>query len=136
MKERKDRVEDALHATKAAAQEGYVPGGGVAFLRAMDAVTAARNKARGDEKIGYDIVLEALKSPLRQIAANGGYDGDVAVEQAMSKTGGYGFDAAKGEFTDLVKAGIIDRPWSLAPPCSTGPRWPGSCSPPACWSPS
>src|SRR6185312_13204890 len=77
MKERKDLIDDALHATRAAAEEGIVPGGGVAFLRAIEAVENAKGKAKGDEKIGFDIVAQALRSPARQIADNAGEDGDV-----------------------------------------------------------
>jgi chaperonin GroEL len=108
MKEKKDRVDDALHATKAAAKEGYVPGGGVAYLRAIPAVQKAKSKGKGDEKLGFDIVEAALKFPLHQIVTNSGEDGDIVVEQVMEKTGNYGYDASKGEYTDLVKAGIID----------------------------
>jgi chaperonin GroEL len=108
MKERKDRVEDALNATRAAAKEGYVPGGGVACLRAVDAVLEARKKARGDEKIGYDIVANALEAPAWHIASNAGADGDVVVEKIKAGKGGSGFNAATGEHEDLVKAGIID----------------------------
>ncbi|MCP3905148.1 MAG: chaperonin GroEL [Planctomycetes bacterium] len=108
MKERKDRVEDALHATRAAAKEGYVPGGGVACLRVIDAVTEKRKKARGDEKIGFEILETALEGPAWTIASNAGHDGDVVVEKVRSGKGAYGFNAATGEFEDLVKAGIID----------------------------
>jgi len=108
MKERKDRVDDALHATKAAAQEGYVPGGGVVFIRAIDAVTAARSKARGDEKFGYDIVTAALETPLRQIVQNAGEDGFLVVERVKESKGNAGYDAATGQYVDMVKAGIID----------------------------
>ncbi|MCE9590266.1 MAG: chaperonin GroEL [Planctomycetes bacterium] len=108
MKERKDRVDDALHATKAAAQEGYVPGGGVAFLRAIPAIQAAKSKAKGDEKQGFDIVEAALVAPLRQIVVNRGEDGDVVVQSVLEKKGSNGYDAATGEYVDLVKAGIID----------------------------
>jgi chaperonin GroEL len=108
MKERKDRVDDALHATKAAAQEGYVPGGGVAFLRAIPAVEDAKAKARGDEKLGFDIVLQALRAPLHQIAQNSGEDGDIVVDAVLGKKGSFGYDAATGQYLDLVKAGIID----------------------------
>ncbi|HNQ22385.1 MAG TPA: chaperonin GroEL [Phycisphaerae bacterium] len=108
VKERKDLVEDAFHATKAAAEEGIVPGGGVAFLRAIDAVAAARDKTRGDAKIGCEIVMAALRAPTRQIAANGGYEGEVIVEQILEKNGNLGFDVRNGEFVDMVKAGIID----------------------------
>ncbi|MBX3357656.1 MAG: chaperonin GroEL [Phycisphaeraceae bacterium] len=108
MKEKKDRVDDALHATRAAAKEGYVPGGGVALVRTQDAIIAAQKKAKGDEKIGFDIVLHATEACLKQIAANGGHDGDLVVEKVKEKSGGWGFNAATGEYEDLVKAGIID----------------------------
>ncbi len=108
VKERKDLVDDAFHATKAAAEEGIVPGGGVAFLRAIPAVKSGRAKARGDAKIGFDIVAEALRAPTRQIVVNSGAEGEVIVEQILEKTGAYGFDVCKGEFTDMVKAGVID----------------------------
>jgi len=108
MKERKDLLEDALHATKAAAQEGVVPGGGVIFLTAIAAVEAAKAKAKGDEKIGFDTVISALKSPTRQIVDNGGGEGDVVVARLLERGGSIGYDAAKNEFTDMIKAGIID----------------------------
>ena len=108
MKELKDRVDDSLHATRAAAKEGYVPGGGVAYLRAAATVADARRKGKGDEKIGYDIVAAALEAPCRQIAQNTGVDGDVVVEQVREAEGAMGFDAAAGQHVDLVKAGIID----------------------------
>ncbi|MCZ6834595.1 MAG: chaperonin GroEL, partial [Planctomycetota bacterium] len=108
MKERKDLVDDALNATRAAAKEGYVPGGGVALLRAIDAVNEARKKAKGDEKIGYDIVAQAMEAPAAQIAINAGFDGDVVVEKVRASKSGQGFNAATGEYTDLIKAGIID----------------------------
>jgi chaperonin GroEL len=111
MKERKDRVDDALHATRAAAKEGYVPGGGVAFIRAIDAVETAARKAKGDEKFGYDIVAEALTSCCAQIARNAGFDGDLVVERVREgggKSAGFGFNAATGQYEDLVKSGIID----------------------------
>ena len=109
MKERKDLIDDALHATKAAAEEGIVPGGGVAFLRAIEAVESAKSKARGDEKLGFDIVAEALRWPTRQIAENAGEDGDVVVDQILSnKNPAWGYDAANGEFVDMLKSGIID----------------------------
>jgi chaperonin GroEL len=109
MKERKDLIDDALHATKAAAEEGIVPGGGVAFLRAIEAVENAKSKAKGDEKLGFDIVAEALRWPTRQIAENAGEDGDIVVDQILSnKNPAWGYDAAKGEFVDMLKSGIID----------------------------
>jgi chaperonin GroEL len=108
MKERKDRVEDALNATRAAAKEGYVPGGGVACLRVIPAVLDGRKKARGDEKLGFDILARALEAPAWQIAANSGADGDIVVERIKAEKGGFGFNAATGQYEDLVKAGIID----------------------------
>ncbi|MEM6855019.1 MAG: chaperonin GroEL, partial [Planctomycetota bacterium] len=108
MKERKDRVDDALAATKAAAQEGYVPGGGVSFVRAIEAVEAKRKSAKDDAKIGFDIVAAALEAPLRQIVDNAGEDGYVVVEQVRASKGNKGYNAATGEHVDLVKAGIID----------------------------
>jgi len=108
MKERKDRVDDALHATRAAAKEGYVPGGGVSFLRAIAAVEAARSKAKGDERHGFDILAEALRAPARQIAQNAGVDGDLVCEKVLEGKDGFGYNAATGEYQDLVRAGIID----------------------------
>ena len=108
MKERKDLLEDALHATKAATEEGVVAGGGVVFLRAISEVEKGRTKAKGDEKIGYDILCGALKAPTRQIVDNGGEPGDVVVAQLLEKSGNMGYDANTGEFVDMFKAGIID----------------------------
>ncbi len=109
MKERKDLIDDALHATKAAAQEGIVAGGGVAFLRAINAVENAKGKAKGDEKIGFDIVAVALRSPTRQIADNAGEDGEVVVAEILeNKNPAWGWNAATAEFGDMFKMGIID----------------------------
>ena len=108
MKERKDRVDDALSATRAAAKEGYVPGGGVAFLRAINAVEDSRRKGKGDERYGYDIVAEALEAPAFHIANNYGEDGDLVISKVRESKGGNGFNASNGKFEDLVKAGIID----------------------------
>ncbi len=108
VKERKDLVDDALNATRAASEEGVVPGGGVVFLRAIDAVNKARSSVKGDQKMGCDIVANALRAPTRQIAENGGDDGDVVVAQVLEKSGNVGFDARAREYTDMVKAGIID----------------------------
>jgi chaperonin GroEL len=109
MKERKDLIDDALHATRAAAEEGIVPGGGVVFLRAIEAVENARSKAKGDERIGFDIVAEALRSPAQQIADNAGDDGEViAAEILESKNLSWGYNAATSEFGDMFKLGIID----------------------------
>ena len=108
MKQRKDLVEDALAATRGAAKEGFVAGGGVALLRTQDAIEAARKKAKGDEQIGYDIVYDAVESCVRQIAENAGFDGDLVVENVREGKANEGFDASTGEYLDLVKAGIID----------------------------
>ena len=108
MKQKKARVEDALHATRAAVEEGIVPGGGVALLRCREAVEKARSQAKGDEKIGVDIVLHALEAPIRQIAENGGIDGGVVADEVAGKDLNVGYDANKGEYVDMFKAGIID----------------------------
>ncbi|MBN1344676.1 MAG: chaperonin GroEL [Phycisphaerae bacterium] len=108
VKERKDLVEDAFHTTRAAVEEGVVPGGGVALLSTSDAVAGARNKAKGDEKIGVDIIARAIEAPARQIAENAGVDGGVAVAKIRKKGGKFGFDGRTGEIVDMVKAGIID----------------------------
>ncbi len=108
MKERKDLIDDALHATRAAAEEGIVPGGGVALLRAIAAVNAAKPK-KGDERIGYEIVSEALRYPARQIADNAGEDGEVVVAKILENTNqNYGYNARTDEYGDLVKMGVID----------------------------
>ncbi|MEI6504372.1 MAG: chaperonin GroEL [Planctomycetota bacterium] len=108
MKQKKARVEDALHATRAAVEEGIVPGGGVALLRCREAVEKARAQAKGDEKIGVDIILHALEAPIRQIAENGGIDGAVVADEVSQKDVNIGYDANKGEYVDMIKAGIID----------------------------
>ena len=108
MKERKDLLEDALHATRAAAGEGVVVGGGIVFLRAIGEVEKARAKAKGDEKIGFDIVTNALKAPTTQIVENGGEQGDVVVAKLLEKGKNIGYDANTGQFVDMFKAGIID----------------------------
>jgi len=111
MKERKDLLEDALHATRAATEEGVVAGGGVVFLRAISQVEKARAKAKGDEKIGFDIVSKALKAPTSQIVDNSGDHGDVVVAkllEKLEKRGNTGYDANTGQFVDMLKAGIID----------------------------
>lgn len=108
MKQKKARVEDALHATRAAIEEGILPGGGVALLRCREAIENIRSNARGDEKIGVDIVLHALSAPLRQIADNCGIDGAVVVDAVMEKPVNTGFNAHTGEYVDMFKAGVID----------------------------
>jgi len=111
MKEKKDLLDDALHATKAAAAEGIVPGGGITFLRAIAVVEKEKSKAKGDEQIGFDIIAQALRKPTMQIADNSGEHGDVIAEQLLERLGGeknIGYDANKGEFVDMLKAGIVD----------------------------
>ena len=108
MKQKKARVEDALHATRAAVMTGILPGGGVALLRCKDAVQAARSGARGDEKIGVDIILGALDAPMRQIADNGGIDGSVVADIVSEMPNNSGYNANTGEYCDLVKDGVID----------------------------
>ncbi|MGD0383376.1 MAG: chaperonin GroEL [Thermoguttaceae bacterium] len=108
MKQKKARVEDALHATRAAAEEGILPGGGVALLRCREAVEKVRGSARGDEKIGVDIIHRALSQPLRQIADNCGVDGSVVADEVSEKPANTGYDANTGKYVDMVKAGIID----------------------------
>ena len=108
MKQKKARVEDALHATRAAAEEGIVPGGGVALVRSREAVEKARSAARGDEKIGVDIVLRSLDMPIRQIADNCGVDGSVIADEVGQKADAIGYDANTGKYVDMFKAGIID----------------------------
>ncbi|MHC4531416.1 MAG: chaperonin GroEL [Planctomycetota bacterium] len=111
MKERKDLLEDALHATRAATEEGVVAGGGVVFLRAISQVEKAKSKVKGDEKIGFDILVNALKSPTVQIVENSGGQGDVIVAGLLEKPAAQanvGYNANTGEFVDMFKAGIID----------------------------
>ena len=106
MKEKKARVEDALNATRAAVEEGIVPGGGVAYLRCLPAL--AKMQLEGDKKIGVDIVRRALEEPIRQIANNAGQEGSVVTEKVKNEKGSFGFDASQDEYTDMIKAGIID----------------------------
>lgn len=108
MKQKKARVEDALHATRAAIEEGILPGGGVALMRCKEAVAAARKGAKGDEKVGVDIVLGALDAPIRQIASNGGIDGSVVADIVSGKPNNTGYNAFTGQYTDMLKAGVID----------------------------
>ncbi|MBN1586865.1 MAG: chaperonin GroEL [Candidatus Omnitrophica bacterium] len=106
MKEKKARVEDALHATRAAVEEGIVPGGGVALLRTISSIEGL--KLKGDEAIGRDIVLRAVEEPLRQIAANAGQEGSIVVQRVKSETGANGYDAQADQYRDMIQAGIID----------------------------
>jgi chaperonin GroEL len=106
MKEKKARVEDAMHATKAAVEEGIVPGGGVALVRCIPVLE--KLKAEEDEQIGINIVKRSLEEPLRQIVFNGGLEGSVVVNKVKEGEGAFGFNAATGEYEDLIKAGVID----------------------------
>jgi chaperonin GroEL len=106
MKEKKARVEDALHATRAAVEEGIVAGGGVALLRCVKVVEAL--KLEGDEAIGAQIVRRAIESPIRMLCANAGVEGAVVVGQVLENKGNYGYNVATGEYEDLVKAGVVD----------------------------
>src|SRR6266496_4356047 len=107
MKEKKARVEDALHATRAAVEEGIVPGGGVAFIRAQKALDNLRG-LEADEKVGVAIVRRAIEEPTRQLADNAGQEGALVVQEVKARKGNEGYDVATGEYTDLVKAGIVD----------------------------
>jgi len=106
MKEKKARVEDALHATRAAVEEGIIPGGGVAFLRAMKSLD--KIKCDPDEMVGVNIVRKALEEPIRQISENAGLEGSVVVNKVMGQTGAYGYNAQTDKYEDLMKAGVID----------------------------
>ena len=106
--ERKARVEDALNATRAAVEEGIIPGGGVAFIRTIPKVEELRKKLKGDEKIGADIIAKAIEAPLRQIVSNTGGEGSVVVEEVKEKSTNTGFDANTSEFVDMFERGIID----------------------------
>ena len=108
MKQKKMRVEDALQATRAAAQEGVLPGGGVALLRCKEATEKARSNARGDEKIGVDIITRVLSKPLEMIANNCGLDGTVIADEVAQKPMNTGYDAHNDKYVDMFKAGIID----------------------------
>jgi chaperonin GroEL len=106
MKEKKARVEDALHATRAAVEEGIVAGGGVALIRCLPALDSL--KLGGDEQIGVDIVKRAIEEPLRALAANGGVEGSIVVQEVKKRKGNDGYNVATGEYEDLVKAGVVD----------------------------
>jgi chaperonin GroEL len=106
MKEKKARVEDALHATRAAVEEGIVPGGGVALLRCLPALEAL--KLEGDEQIGVDIIKRAIEEPLRALARNAGVEGSIVVQEVKRRKGNEGYNVGTGEYEDLVKAGVVD----------------------------
>jgi chaperonin GroEL len=106
MKEKKDRVEDALNATRAAVEEGIVPGGGVAYIRALKVLEKARFP--GEEQFGVNLIKRALEEPVRQIANNAGFEGSVVVQRVREGKGSFGFNAETGTYEDLMKAGIVD----------------------------
>jgi len=106
MKEKKARVEDALHATRAAVEEGIVPGGGVAYLRCLKSLE--RLDVSAAEKFGVDIIRKSLEEPIRQIVGNGGWEGSIVVNKVREGTGAFGFNAATGQYEDLLAAGVID----------------------------
>ncbi|MBW3581093.1 MAG: chaperonin GroEL, partial [Actinobacteria bacterium] len=108
LKEKKHRIEDAVSTTKAAVDEGVVPGGGVALLRAQAAVLELAGKLEGDEATGARIVARSLEEPLKQIAHNAGIEGGVAVDKVRNLAGAFGLNAATGEYEDLLKAGVPD----------------------------
>jgi chaperonin GroEL len=107
MKEKKDRVDDALHATRAAVEEGIVPGGGVAFIRAVEGLDKLKG-SNEDETTGIAIVKRALEEPLRQIVANAGIEGSIVVQKVKEGKGDYGFNARTEEYENMFKAGVID----------------------------
>jgi chaperonin GroEL len=107
MKEKKDRVDDALHATRAAVEEGIVPGGGVAYIRALSALEGKKG-ANFDETTGIAIIRRALEEPLRQIVANAGGEGSVVVDKVKEGKGDFGYNARTDKYEDLIKAGVID----------------------------
>ncbi|OQX61803.1 MAG: chaperonin GroL [Desulfococcus sp. 4484_241] len=106
MKEKKARVEDALNATRAAVEEGILPGGGVALVRCLDAL--GKIKIKAEEKLGVKVVMKAVEAPLRQIANNAGVEGSVVIEKVKNESGNFGYNAATGEYCDLIEAGVID----------------------------
>ena len=108
MKEKKDRVDDALHATRAAVEEGILPGGGVALLRAAKAIEAAASELEGDEQLGALIVRRAIESPLRQLCLNAGVEGSLVVAEVLKAKGAKGYNVATGEYVDLLAEGIVD----------------------------
>ncbi len=108
MKEKKDRVDDAQHATKAAIEEGILPGGGVAFIRCIPALKALAEKTKGDERLGVEIIVRAITSPLRQIAANAGQEGSIIVQHVQTLSQNEGWDAKSDEFVNMLEKGIVD----------------------------
>jgi len=108
MKSKKEALDDAINATKAAVAEGVVPGGGLALLRCVEGVSQEETQCQGDERTGVQILGRALEAPTRQIAENSSVDGGVVVARMLEGKGSYGFDAGRKEYVDLVEAGIID----------------------------
>jgi chaperonin GroEL len=108
MKELKARVEDALHSTRAAAEEGIVPGGGTALIRTIPAVEKVAATLKGDEALGAAIILRSLEEPVRHIASNSGHDGGVVADEVKNAKGAVGFNANTGEYVDMFEAGIVD----------------------------
>ena len=108
MKEKKARVEDALHATRAAVEEGIVPGGGVALVRCMASLDTVRNRVRGDQKTGVDLLNKALEAPLRKIADNAGHEGSLVVQRVKEGDGAFGFNALTETYEDLIESGVAD----------------------------
>ncbi|HCK92547.1 MAG TPA: molecular chaperone GroEL, partial [Gammaproteobacteria bacterium] len=107
MKEKKDRVDDALHATRAAVEEGVVPGGGVALIRALQAIKDLKGDNQ-DQDVGIALALRAFEAPLRQITANAGDESSVVVDKVKQGSGNFGYNAANGEYGDMLEMGIID----------------------------
>jgi chaperonin GroEL len=108
LKEKKHRIEDAVNTAKAAVEEGIVPGGGVALVRAQPGVLSAAEKLEGDEATGARMVARAIEEPLKQIAINAGIEGGVAVQHVKDLDGAHGLNAATGDYEDLLKAGVVD----------------------------
>lgn len=108
MKARKDALDDAISATKAAVAEGIVPGGGLALIRCIDSIAKLETQCSGDERTGVQVLRRALEAPTRQIAENSATDGGVVVSRMKATTGAIGFDAARQEYVDLFEAGIVD----------------------------
>jgi chaperonin GroEL len=108
MKSRKEALEDAINATKAASAEGIVPGGGLALLRAIEAVEKEEPNCDGDERTGVRMLKRALEAPTRQIAENSGADGGVVIGEMRKGRGAYGYDAGAGKYVDLIETGIVD----------------------------
>jgi len=108
MKEKKARVEDALHATRAAVEEGIVPGGGVALLRAQGALAGLTEGLAVDQQSGVNVIKRAIEEPLRMIAQNAGVEGSIVVDKVKSGSGAFGFNASTEKYEDLLKAGVID----------------------------